>query len=92
MQLCPECTGPLFLAPPASRALVGVTPRGGMWFRGSVLATTLGVYSLCDEALRNSAQALWEQQGKQGECDEIKDTHSVDCSLEGMVKTFLPGE
>ena len=42
MQLCPECTGPLFLAPPASRVLVGVTPRGGMWFRGSVLATTLG--------------------------------------------------
>ena len=28
---CGECTGPLYLPPPASRALVVVTPQGGMW-------------------------------------------------------------
>ena len=58
MQLCPECIGPLFLAPPASRVLVGVTPRGGMWFRGSVLATTLGVLSYRSGGTTNLVRAL----------------------------------
>ena len=49
------------------------------------------LHSLCDQALRNEAQALWQERGEEGDCDEITQNFSVDCTLQGIAKTFLPG-
>ena len=50
------------------------------------------LHVLCDVELRSKTQEKWEEEGHPGHCKKVNLSYSVNCCLEQMMSTFLPGE